>query len=59
MVKAKDYGIKVNSSGELYISKAEITSEVKPGVVNYLPIVPSNQHAAAFYGLAKAAGDTT
>ena len=59
VVKAKDFGIKVNSSGELYISKAEINSEVKPGVVNYLPIVPSNQHAAAFYGLAKAAGDTT
>jgi hypothetical protein len=42
VVKAKDYGIKVNNSGELYISKAEISSEVKPGLSNYLPIVPSN-----------------
>lgn len=59
IVKANSFGIKVNNTGELYISKADITSEVKPGVANYLPIVPSNQHAAAFYGLAKAAGDTT
>lgn len=56
VVKGKYYGVKVNASGELYVSKAEINSEVKPGTSNYLPIVPSNQHAAAFYGLAKAAG---
>ena len=59
IIKAKSFGIKVNASGELYISKAEINSEVKPGLVNCLPIVPSNQHAATFYGLAKAAGDIT
>lgn len=59
IVHANSFGVKVNNTGELYISKADITSEVKPGAANYLPIVPSNQHAAAFYGLAKAAGDAT
>ena len=32
---------------------------VKGGVNEYFPIVPNSQHAAAFYGLAKAAGDST
>lgn len=33
--------------------------EIKTAVSGYKPIVPTNQHQAAFYGLAKAAGDTT
>jgi len=33
--------------------------QVKAGFVNFTPIVPSTQHNATFYGLAKAAGDTT
>ena len=56
VVKARYYGIRVNNSGELYISPASVQSEVKPGTSNYLPIVPSNQHAAVFYGLSKLAG---
>lgn len=59
VVTGNYYGIKINTNGELYISPAVISGEVKPGESNYLPIVPSNQHASAFYGLAKAAGDTT
>ena len=33
--------------------------QVKSGTDEYYPIVPFNQHASAFYGLAKASGDTT
>lgn len=32
---------------------------VKAGSNSYNPIVPNNQHQSVFYGLAKAAGDTT
>lgn len=32
---------------------------IKEGSNPYMPIVPSNQHQAAFYGLAKASGDST
>lgn len=59
VVKGNSYGIRVNATGDMYINAASISSEIKPGISNYLPIVPSNQHASAFYGLAKAAGDTT
>ena len=34
-------------------------SEIKTAGSGYKPIVPTKQHQAAFYGLAKAAGDTT
>ena len=34
-------------------------AKVKAGTENYQPLVPSRQHMATFYGLAKAAGDTT
>lgn len=33
--------------------------QVKAGIASYRPIVPIIQHQSAFYGLAKAAGDTT
>ena len=32
---------------------------IKSSDNSYLPVVPSHQHESAFYGLAKAAGDTT
>lgn len=32
---------------------------IKAGARNYNPIVPAKQHESTFYGLAKAAGDTT
>lgn len=51
-------GITANSSGEIYISKAS-SSQIKTATSTYVPIVASNQHEAVFYGLAKAAGDTT
>ena len=59
VVKPAGMGINVNSSnGELYIGKAS-AAQIKAGATNYFPIVPSNQHDATFYGLAKAAGDST
>lgn len=56
VVKTGGYGIRINNDGVLYVSPASISTEVKPGVSNYLPIVPSTQHAAVFYGLSKVAG---
>ena len=61
-----DYGVvKVDTakgvaigSGFLYVQKA-IPELIKSGGSDYFPIVPSNQHQSVFYGLAKAAGDTT
>ena len=57
--------VKIWSSGGLYIannmlciSRAQM-SDVKPGTNSYKPITPANQHESTFYGLAKAAGDTT
>lgn len=44
-----------NVSGYLKIEKAD-SSLTKAGIQANKPIVPSNQHEAAFYGLAKAAG---
>lgn len=52
------YGTGVTASGMLYLYKA-LESNIKAGTTEYRPIVPYNQHQAAFYGLAKAAGDTT
>lgn len=51
-------GLTVNSSGEMYISKATST-QVKQGTAQYNPLTPSVEHEAAFYGIAKAAGDST
>ena len=53
-----DYGTTANTSGRIAVSKASSTN-VKDGVSQYKPIVPYNQHESTFYGLAKAAGDTT
>lgn len=52
-----DYGI-VTYLTTLQISMAE-NYRVKAGASQWKPIVPYNQHASVFYGLAKASGDTT
>ena len=44
--------------GTLGISSAS-NSEIKAGNGAFKPITASNQYRATFYGLAKAAGDTT
>ena len=43
---------------KIYTNKA-VSSEIKTGTHIYKPIVPYNQHESVFYGLAKAAGDST
>lgn len=55
-----DYGIaRLNTSGpRIVISKAS-EAQIKAGTQEYRPIVSLNQHISVFYGLAKAAGDTT
>lgn len=53
-----NYGIGANANGRLHTSKAT-SAQIKAGVQEFGPIVSSNQHESAFYGLAKAAGDTT
>lgn len=45
-------------SGQISVYKAD-TATAKGGTNQVRPIVPYNQHEAAFYGMAKAAGDTT
>ena len=54
------YGINVRADGTLQVVTAS-DAQVKSGSAgnDRRPITPSNQHASAFYGLAKAAGDTT
>ena len=50
-------GLNVDTNG-LKINYAVPTS-IKSGTNNYYPITPGFQHTSTFYGLAKAAGDTT
>lgn len=57
-VDANSFGIKINESGRLYTDTPGL-NEIKVGTQAYKPIVPATQHSATFYGLAKAAGDTT
>jgi len=59
VIKPAGMGVNVNSSnGEIYTTKAT-SAKVKAGTANYDPIVPAIQHESVFYGLAKAAGDTS
>lgn len=52
------YGVNVNAQHRLTIVMAS-SAVTKAGNSTFLPIVAYNQHEAAFYGLAKAAGDST
>jgi hypothetical protein len=51
-------GIGRASNGYLYVVTAT-DNQVKAGANAARPISPTNQHESAFYGLAKAAGDST
>jgi hypothetical protein len=46
------------STGKVYVATA-YDDQIKAGTQGYKPIVPLNQHQSVFYGLAKAAGDST
>ena len=52
------YGFAVNGSGQLFLQPAD-EALVKAGTENFHVISPLRQHESTFYGLAKAAGDTT
>lgn len=56
-----DYGIGITAAGQVYISSASSSLIKNPtgSYRGYKPIVASLQHESAFYGLAKAAGDST
>lgn len=59
MVKNPDmYGIGLDSDGNIRTSPPSVAN-YKAGIATYKPVCVANQHAAAFYGLAKAAGDIT
>lgn len=51
-------GILINSRGLITLSPSNMT-KCKGGTNSQFAIVPNVQHYSAFYGLAKAAGDTT
>ena len=53
-----NYGLDALSNGMLCTQSAGI-SFLKAGTDNYRVVVSGNQHQSVFYGLAKAAGDTT
>ena len=60
-VTASNYGIGMlsgNNNGILTTRKAS-DANIKSAYGDYAPIVATNQHTSAFYGLAKAAGDST
>lgn len=53
-------GVNIDSSGNISIGYASLDQcKNQTGSTAYQPIVVFNQHAASFYGLATAAGDTT
>ena len=52
------YGTGITDDGRLYINSADSTA-IKESTGNYKPIVPGKQDESVFYGLAKAAGDST
>ena len=51
-------GLRIVNGTLLAINKAS-DGQIKGGIENYRPIVSDNQHKSVFYGLAKAASDTT
>lgn len=57
VIKAGGYGV-YNYYGNLRLESAS-ESQNKTGTDTTKAITPSNQHSSTFYGLAKAAGDTT
>ena len=75
VVKTGGTAIDVNSNGQLYVNTNSAygvrsysgtlaitdatVNEIKTGTTTWKSLTPGYQHASAFYGLAKAAGDTT
>ena len=54
------YGVVMGGTDNQYLMTNSAASvDIKGGSTPHKPIVPENQHESVFYGLAKAAGDTT
>lgn len=58
-IKVDGYGVIVNSETGLLTTDPATGANVKAGSAGYKPLTPGHQHEAAFFGLAKAAGDAT
>lgn len=52
-------GLQISSSSGKLMTLPAGSSQVKAGLESFMQITPNMQHQSAFYGLAKAAGDTT
>lgn len=53
------YGILINPTNGTIAPSGATNADIKTGTGLYRAIMPNKQHQAVFYGLAKAAGDTT
>ena len=53
------YGININGNTGIITVASANDAEIKAGTLGQKPIAPQRQHMSTFYGLAKAAGDTT
>lgn len=58
-VSSDTSGLYMNSSSGLTVIHRADNNQIVAGENNYRPIVPQSQHRAVFWGLAKAAGDST
>ena len=58
-IRVDGYGVIVNSETGLLTTDPATGANVKAGTAGYKPLTPAHQHEAAFFGLAKAAGDTS
>lgn len=58
VVKVGNSGVSIDGNGLLKSLPAS-DAQIKAGTQGYNPITSNREHAAVFYGLAKAAGDTT
>lgn len=58
VVLVSGYGLQMQSNGNIS-TKTATSTEIKAGSRSWEHISPNNQHESTFYGLAKAAGDTT
>lgn len=52
-------GVAIDSTNHKLLIKKATSAMLKAGSNSFYPVVSNNQHEAAFYGLAKASGDTT
>lgn len=59
VASAGTYGLQMLTSGTTIGVYPAESNDVKNGTHVYRPVTPNKQHESAFYGLAKAAGDTT